>query len=64
TGDILINCDIKYYRFWDIDHDSWDYEYWNLYSDEKFWMDHFFSGDEMKKEPEKEIEVIPFKNEL
>ncbi len=60
TGDILIQNHIKYYRFWDIDHDSWDYEYWNLYSDEKFWLDHFFSGDEMKKEPEKEIETIPF----
>lgn len=41
TGDVLINCDIKYYRFWDISHDQWDYEYWKLYEKKDFWMEHF-----------------------
>lgn len=40
TGDVLINCDIKYYRFWDIAH-NWDYEYWKLYQEKSFWMSHF-----------------------
>lgn len=41
TGDVLINCDIKYYRFWDMNHDQWNYEYWKLYEDKQFWLEHF-----------------------
>jgi replicative DNA helicase len=59
TGDVLINCDIKYYRFWDIDHDSWDYQYWNLYDNKDFWMDHFFKGDE-KTEVDKLSQALEF----
>jgi replicative DNA helicase len=36
TGDFLINIEMKYFRFWDIDHPH-DFEYWNLYGDENFW---------------------------
>ena len=38
TGDKLINCDIKFDRFWDILHDDWNYPYYKLYSDKNFWM--------------------------
>jgi replicative DNA helicase len=47
-GDFLINCDIKKYRFWSMEHE-FDYEYWNLYSDEKFWRTHF-DIDSLEKE--------------
>jgi len=40
TGDVLINCDVKYFRFWDLDHD-WDYEYHHLYQERKFWLEYF-----------------------
>jgi replicative DNA helicase len=37
TGDKLINCDIAYNRFYDLEH-SWDFPYWNMYSEEEFWL--------------------------
>ena len=40
TGDKLINCDIKHFRFWDQEHE-WNQEYWDLYSKEEFWLDYF-----------------------
>jgi replicative DNA helicase len=40
-GDVLINCDIKFYRFWDITHSMWNFEYWKLYEDQDFWLSHF-----------------------
>jgi replicative DNA helicase len=40
TGDFLINCDIKHFRFWDKNH-TFDYEYWHLYNDETFWKQTF-----------------------
>lgn len=40
TGDFLINCDIKYFRFWDINHDH-KFKYWEQYSKKSFWMEHF-----------------------
>lgn len=40
TGDSLINCDVKYFRFWDISHE-FDADYWKMYSDEDFWREHF-----------------------
>jgi replicative DNA helicase len=36
TGDTILNCDIKYNRFWHGSHD-WDYQYWTLYQREDFW---------------------------
>jgi replicative DNA helicase len=41
TGDVLINCDIKHYRFWDLDHDRWSYPYWTDYNKKEFWMQQF-----------------------
>ena len=43
TGDILINCDVKYFRFWDINHD-WGYEYHHLYESKDFWLNYFNLG--------------------
>lgn len=40
TGDALVNCEIKYYRFWDMDH-SFDTKYWELYQKKEFWLKHF-----------------------
>lgn len=40
TGDILMNCDIKHYRFWDRHHE-YDFDYWNLYGKKDFWVKHF-----------------------
>lgn len=40
TGDFLINCDIKYFRFWDLHH-RWDYPYYEDYTDEDFWKSQF-----------------------
>lgn len=40
TGDSLINCDIKTFRFWDRYHEP-EFNYWNLYSDKQFWLSHF-----------------------
>jgi replicative DNA helicase len=37
TGDRLIGCDIKYYRFYDLKH-PWDFEYWHMYRDPEFWL--------------------------
>lgn len=39
-GDFLINCDIKYFRFWDLSHE-WDTPYWADYQKEAFWMKEF-----------------------
>lgn len=39
-GDILMNCDIKCNRFWSMDH-LFDFNYWDLYSDEGFWRSFF-----------------------
>jgi len=36
TGDKLIGCDIKYYRFYDLGME-YGYEYWNDYNDKEFW---------------------------
>jgi replicative DNA helicase len=43
TGDKLVNCDIKYYRFWDMEHD-FTTEYWKLYEKKEFWLKHFGLG--------------------
>ena len=38
VADTLINCDVKYYRFWS-EGMRWDDEYWHKYSDENFWLE-------------------------
>lgn len=40
TGDKLINCAVQHFRFWDVEHE-FDYPYWELYSQEEFWLNHF-----------------------
>jgi replicative DNA helicase len=40
TGDVLINCDIKYFKFWDLYHER-NFNYWELYSKEEFWVEYF-----------------------
>lgn len=40
TGDFLINCDIKYFRFWDLNQD-WGYQYYEDYKDPNFWKQEF-----------------------
>ncbi len=37
TGDKLINCRVKYFRFWSL-HDQYNFDYWHQYSDEQFWL--------------------------
>lgn len=39
-GDFVSSCEIKNYRFWNLNHE-FDFEYWNLYNDEQFWKAHF-----------------------
>jgi replicative DNA helicase len=40
TGDFIMNCDIKYNRFWDLSH-LYDYKYWEMYKEEQFWRRQF-----------------------
>jgi len=40
-GDRVINCEVKYYRFWDLQASRWDYPYWQNYNDESFWKRQF-----------------------
>lgn len=40
TGDVLINCDVKYNRFWD-QHHTFDFPYWKCYEKKEFWMKEF-----------------------
>jgi replicative DNA helicase len=40
TGDVLINCDVKYFRFWDQNH-NFNYEYHHLYEEKEFWLEYF-----------------------
>lgn len=41
TGDFLINCDIKHYRFWDLNQEYHDYPYHEKYKDPAFWKKEF-----------------------
>jgi replicative DNA helicase len=43
TGDSIMNCDIKHFRFWDTNHE-FDTKYWELYQSREFWLDHFKLG--------------------
>ena len=36
-GDVIIGCDIKYNRFYNLSH-TWDFPYWNMYNDKEFWL--------------------------
>ena len=40
TGRRIVVSKVRFNRFHSINHD-WDYDYWNLYSDEEFWKQHF-----------------------
>lgn len=44
TGDSLMNCDIKSFRFWDRYHEP-DYDYFKLYNSKEFWLSHFQLSD-------------------
>lgn len=55
TGDFLINCDIKYFRFWDLEQE-WDHKYWKDYTNEDFWIKQF----NLKQENKDNSMTIPF----
>ncbi len=40
TGDFLMNCDIRYFRFWAEEHE-WDTPYHQEYEKESFWIKQF-----------------------
>jgi len=40
TRMVLMNVDIKHFRFWSIGT-NWDYDFYPEYSRKQFWMDHF-----------------------
>ena len=40
TGDILMNCDMRYHQYWALTDDR-HYDYASQYSDAKFWKSHF-----------------------
>ena len=43
TGDKLIGCDIKHFRFYDLNMEH-GYHYWDMYSDPQFWKSYFKLG--------------------
>ena len=55
TGDFLINCDIKFFRFWDLNQ-QWDTLYYEDYKNPDFWKNEFGL---LKKEI-KQTEELPF----
>lgn len=40
VGDIVVESDVKHFRFHDVNH-KWDYQYWKDYESEDFWLNHF-----------------------
>lgn len=40
TGDLVIESDVKHFRFYDTNHKH-DFPYWELYENEEFWVKHF-----------------------
>lgn len=50
TGDFLINCDIKYYRFWDLHQYDHSFEYYKQYADPAFWTKEFNLGTVIKEQ--------------
>ncbi len=56
TGDFLINCDIKYYRFWDLEQ-RWEHPYWDDYRNPEFWKKEF---NLVKPIEEELIKELPF----
>lgn len=42
--DILTNCDVRYYRFWN-EGVRWSEPYWEKYSQADFWINHFDLND-------------------
>ena len=43
TGDFLMNCDVKHFRFW-ADGDNWNTPYWQRYNNQDFWIKQFGLG--------------------
>jgi replicative DNA helicase len=39
--DMIMACDMSKYRFWSLDHPAFNYPYWKMYEDERFWRHHF-----------------------
>ena len=52
-GDLLMNCDVKHFRFWAEEH-AWDTKYWEEYTKEKFWLDKF----ELTKVEQKDAQTL------
>ena len=46
-GEVLTSCDIKHFRFWDLNQE-WSFPYWDLYKNKAFWMEHFGFRDHME----------------
>ncbi len=44
TGDLIINCEVKYNRFYSLNH-THDFKYYELYKKEDFWLQHFGIGN-------------------
>lgn len=40
TGDFLMNCDVKHFRFWAEDQE-WNTPYWKMYTSKDFWIKQF-----------------------
>jgi replicative DNA helicase len=40
TRDTLINCEIRYFRFWNLG-DKWDTDFHHKYTQKKFWLEYF-----------------------
>jgi replicative DNA helicase len=40
TGDLIVGCDIKHFRFYDLGH-NWDFPYWENYRKKEFWLKEF-----------------------
>lgn len=51
VGDMLINCDIRYFRFWD-KFQRYDHKYWLEYGTKEFWMKEFNLTSLEQKESE------------
>jgi replicative DNA helicase len=50
TRDTLINCEIKFFRFWGLDN-KWDDDFHYKYTSKKFWMEYFnFDKEDNKQE--------------
>jgi len=49
TRDTLINCEVRYFRFWNLD-EEWDFDFHQKYTSKKFWLEYFKLGQEDPKQ--------------